>query len=465
MRQARLRGSALPIGAQGLLLATLMVSTTAQVPLGTAPRRDILLALPSATQQNEFEIRHWTSSGAANGFVARQAVVGAAGTLTHLDRNDAVGGDFFASADLVPAGQAGSVIYGFVSPFTRTVRMNHLPLRTHFAVAAPDLITDFEYDPPNPSDPTRSDSLVVVGRDTVSGNNWLQRVPLSGPPGARILFGAGAQELSLAIEPIRGDIHVVDERGLLFSFSAGLALTSFNLITPVIACHDLAWHAGPGRVATLLAPGHAAAVATDGLFAVRPGVAPTATPEAILPGACTAMALDAAEDGYCLVDAGGGRREVWLWESKTSRLVRTNIPPAPYQAFAWASRCTVEMLAAAPGTPIRAELAPPRVGDGGLGFTVTPPPGVNVAPVGMLFSSRWTDQPYGFGRNARLFVDPSAPGFSFVPLPGAQPPTVFVPHRIVEGYDGARVVAQMVWEDVATKEWLTSWAANFVIGQ
>lgn len=470
MRDAGVRGSALRISARGLLVASLAISCGAQVPGGArlpdgAARRDLLVATPSRSQAGAFEIRVWASSGALNAFVPRQLVVGGAGSVTHIDRNDVAGGDYFAAADLPPAGLAGSVIYSFVSPFTRTMRMNHEPLRTHYGVSAPERITDFEYDPPNAADPTRSDSFVVVGVDAATGANWVRRVPLSGAPVTGVVFGGGAQRLSVAIDPVRGDVHVVDDLGLLHSFDARLMLTTFNQLTPAVACRDLVWHAASSRSERLLAPGHSATVAGDALFGITPGAAPTATVLSLVPAAARSIVIDGSADGYCLVDASGGATEVWHWENNTGALRRTNLPVAGYQAIAWSSRCTVEMLAASPGTPVRASLVPPRVGDAGLTFSVTAPAGVTMEPVGILFSSRWSDQGIALGPRARLIVDPAAPGFVFVPLIGARPPTVVVAQPIVAAYDGVRIVAQMVWQDVGTKEWLTSWAANFVIGQ
>lgn len=470
MRHAGVRDSALRISAKGLLVVSLAISCAAQVPGGAhlpdgAVRRDLLVATPSRSQPGAFEIRVWASSGAPNAFVPRQFVVAGAGTVTHLDRNGAAGGDYFAAADLPPAGLGGSVIYSFVSPFTRTMRMNHDPLRTHYEVAAPERITDFEYDPHNAADPTRSDSFVVVGINATTGANWVRRVPLSGAPITSLVFGGGAQRLSVAIDPARGDVHVVDDLGLLHSFDARLTLTTFNQLTPAVVCRDLVWHEAALRSQRLVAPGYSAAVAGDALFGITPGAAPTATPLSLAPAAVRSLVIDRAADGYCLIDASGGGAEVWHWANATSALRRTNLPVAGYQAIAWSSRSTVEMIAASPGTPVRASLVPPRVGDAGLTFSVSGPPGVTMESVGILFSSRWTDQGIVLGPRASLIVDPSAPGFVFVPLLGARPPTVVVAQPLGAAHDGVRIVAQMLWQDVGTKEWLTSWAANFVIGQ
>lgn len=464
MRDAGMRGSALRISARGLLVASLVLSCGAQPP-DRALHRDLLVATPSTSQPGAFEIRLWASSGALGTFVPRQFVVGGAGSVTHLDRNDFAGGDYFAAADLPPAGLAGSVIYSFVSPFTRTMRMNHDPLRTHYGVSAPERITDFEYDPPNAADPIRSDSFVVVGVDAATGANWVRRVPLSGAPVTGLVFGGGAQRLTLAIDPAGGDIHVVDDRGLLYSFDARLTLLTFNQLTPAVACRDLVWQEAPLRSGRLLVSGYSASVARDAIFEIAPGAAPTATPMSFAPAGVRSIVIDGAADGYCLLDASGGGAEVWHWENNAGALHRTNLPVAGYQAIAWSSRCTVEMIAASPGTPVRASLVPPRVGDAGLTFSVTAPAGVTMEPVGILFSSRWTDLGIALGPRARLIVDPAATGFVFVPLLGAHPPTVVVSQPLVAAYDGVRIVAQMVWQDVGTKEWLTSWAANFVIGQ
>lgn len=462
MQEAGGRGSALTIGVTSLLLASLVQPA---VPQADGPRRrDLLLAAPSPLQPSDFEIRVWASNSATNRFVARQVLAVAPGTVTHIDRRAAAAGDYFASADLPPAGQAGSVIYGFVSAFTRTARNNQLPLRTHYGVSAPELITDFEFDPPG-GDPRRSNSLVVVGRDTATGGNWLRRVPLAGGPVTGVVFGSGAQRLSLAIEPVSGDIHVVDERGVMHTLTASLALASFNSITPTLACTDLVLHTLPSGNRRLLAQGRDVTSTGDAIFELTPGAAPTAALVSPAPGPIAALVVDAVHDGYCLVDAVGGGRQVWQWDHATRVLKCTNIPAAAYQSIAWTSRCTVEMIGAVPGTPVGASLSPPRVGDAGLTFAVTAPAGVTMDSIGIMFSSRWNDPPSAIGPNAQLIVDANAPDFVFLPLFGARPPTVVVPCPLIGGNDGARVVAQMLWVDRTTHEWLTSWAANFVIGQ
>lgn len=456
MRQAIVLCSGLALS-PGILCSLVHAQTA--LPFEPVTCRDVLVATRSRARPGSFEIHWWTSPGPVKGFVVRPIVALAPGTVTTIERDDVTGGDIFVAANL----PSGSAIYSFVSPFTRMMRGNYDPPLVRYSVASPDVITDFKYDPPNATDANRSDSLVIVGYDTVTGVSWLRRVPLARGMVTGVAMASGVQHASVAMNPANGDIFVADDGGHLLCYTSTLSMANAVTFSPAMSFTDLMWDNVPARPDPLVASGTRATPALCGMFRLTLGATPAATPVAQLPAASLAVTVDGAGDGYCLVDQGKGQRELWQWDNTSGRTQPTNLP-ANTQAMAWSSRCTVEAMAYSPGTPISSLLVPPVVGDTGLTFQVGLPAGITVEPIGIAFSSRWTEQGPSLGTSARFLVDPGAPGFVFLHLPRATPPTVRVRQPIPAVAHGARVVSQFVWMNAVTKEPLTSWASNFVIG-
>lgn len=426
--------------------------------------RDVLVAAPSRTQAGAFEVRQWSSAGPTQAFVRRALVASAAGIVTTIERDDRAGGDVFIAADLLPRGSSGSVVYGFVSPFLVGLRRNFDPPRESYRVESPEVITDFKIDSPNATDPNRSHTLVVVGRDTVTGANWLRRVSLSGRLIAGVWLGSTAQRPCVALDPVGGDIYVVDNLGFVQHLDSSLSLSSASPTVPAISFTDVMWDdvATPGN--PLVASGRCASPAMDGMFRLSLGTNFTATTIATLPATVRGISVDAAGDGYCLVDRGGAHGELWRWEAQAGAVSATNLPVDDYQAMTWSSRCSVEGIGHSPGTPIGSLLVPPMVGDRGLTYLLLPPSGMTLGPMAILIASRFVELGPWIGPDARLVVDPTAPDLFVLPLPGATAPMVQVPMPLLRTYNGVHAVSQFVALDTAANQIVTSSASNFVIG-
>ncbi|MEZ5966032.1 MAG: hypothetical protein R3F56_19505 [Planctomycetota bacterium] len=445
----------------GTLAPVVRTQTVAAAP-PSRPLHDVFVAVPGASP-DEFIVQWWTSVGSVGSFSPQRPVAFGYGRVCAIVRDDRGGGDLFVAATMPAGSSQSSVIYSFVSPFIRTVRQNYLPPRVRYGTPPPEVITDFEYEPPNPSNANRSTSLVVVGRNTSNGTNWLRRVPLAGGTASEVSWPAGAQRPRLAIDPAGGDIFVVDEQGWMRQFGWSLNQLGVARSEPRVAFSDVIWDHTPARRDALVASGTYGTATTGGMFRLTPGVA-AAVQVSVLPTAIIGANVDADGDGYCLATAGRNRAELWFWDNASGALLPTSMPVADYQAMAWAGRCSVETIARTPGTPVLSRVAPPFVGDPGLAYTLQVPNGVVLGPTALLFATDWIENGPFLAPSAQLVVDPAGV-VATLPVAARAPSSVFVPLPLRPYADGTRLVTQFVSLDLASNRLLASSASNFAVGR